>query len=231
MNSFFFVFTETPDWATMVNVTKADIDEQNDAMIEQQPLRRRPGPKLNIAFTKRLGKKTKEDLQSECLNGECFLDVSADKDGVHQMSSSCCGPFERIEEMLSIYKNIIDQDLWNANKMVDIIQIKGRYGQQQLFDDFMHVKLMHIDKSSDGNLGVDLCKYLQSKYACKNTNECTPSLRHRRDRSNDEEEQRLYGRHWAMDNEARDEEVTLQQLCDNIHSYFFQFGCSLCIYF
>eukprot|EP01084_Bolivina_argentea_P307258 531046_1 len=58
-----------------------------------------------------------------------------------------CEPFKRIEMVLNAYNQLMDTT--RQVEIFDIIQNKGKYDHQQLFDDFMHVKIIHIDADND----------------------------------------------------------------------------------
>eukprot|EP01084_Bolivina_argentea_P098771 177529_1 len=113
-------------------------------------------------------------------------------------------------------------------KLFDIVQNKGVYEHQQLLNDFLHIKLIHIDMDNDNikrhghseqnmiiqnsehlNIGRKICKYFEEELnlKCDHEVECSGLMRHYK-RGNDEFK-------WSM------EDSIFQAECDKIHAYFF----------
>eukprot|EP01084_Bolivina_argentea_P167190 290217_1 len=85
-----------------------------------------------------------------------------------------CEPFQRIAMMLQAYKDLLSNT--NKNEMKLFENIQTSYNHQQLFNDFLHVKVMHIDadnakirshdhleydKPAQEHIGIDkkICQY------------------------------------------------------------------------
>eukprot|EP01084_Bolivina_argentea_P180135 311208_1 len=81
-----------------------------------------------------------------------------------------CEPFQRVAMVLEAYHRLLITQ--NEAKLFDIIHQQGKYEHQQLHDDFMHIKIYHIDvdnhrisghDQSEGkyiDIGKKICKYL-----------------------------------------------------------------------
>merc|ERR1712154_581474 len=126
----------------------------------------------------------------------------------------------------------VDKSKWNHISISKIIQIENRYEHQQLFDDFSHIKIMHIENNVNANripewndIARNLCKYFETKFKCHDIMKCNGFLRHHRERTNDEREQLLYFEksQFPMEQEQKIciEDAAFQQECDKMHCYFF----------
>ena len=177
---------------------------------------------------------TQNELVQQCSNMECCtnamfiskvdekyngpLDVNCESRREYFMKN--CAPLQRIKIMLKLYWHLIKKNN-SANTMFHLLEQCG-YTHQQLFDDFSHVKIIHIDADNnayqrgDGyyNIGMYLCKYFQNLFPC-DIDTCKVFKRHHRDRGAKSANQ--YANH-------EEKEAAFQQECDKIHSYFFQFG-------
>eukprot|EP01084_Bolivina_argentea_P220985 374403_1 len=110
-----------------------------------------------------------------------------------------CKAFKRIKVVLS--KETFD---------ICNIQNKEIYEHQQIFDDFMHVKLIHIDVNQE--IGKELCDYLENEQklkCCMSIINCQSIIRH----------YKLQPTIRIRNGNTKD--ITFQQECDKIHSYFF----------
>eukprot|EP01084_Bolivina_argentea_P297706 512933_1 len=66
--------------------------------------------------------------------------------GINDLETKC-ESFKRIEMVLKAYDQLMNTT--GEVQIFDVIQNKGKYDHQQLFDDFMHVKIIHIDADND----------------------------------------------------------------------------------
>eukprot|EP01084_Bolivina_argentea_P020606 38314_1 len=95
--------------------------------------------------------KTQETINKECANKNCPpINVS--------IGNVCnCKCVERIDVILSTYNELMKYDkLWRKVPIGPIIAYKDdkidlKYGHQQIFNDFLHIKLFHIDPIDDDN--------------------------------------------------------------------------------
>eukprot|EP01083_Nonionella_stella_P145405 455572_1 len=169
--------------------------------------------------------KKRLDLYGEqCQNQVCCAE--------EPFTNENCRPLKRIRAVLDIYHKLTnDKSKWNAISTQKQIRSHkdindDQYGHQQLFDDFSHLKLVHIDPDNkkrwrdpkDKPIVRELCDTFKDKFPC-DMKECRAFLNHYRDR---------------VGQELPDTEDTVfQQEFYKIHSYFFhstiQFGtCETC---
>ena len=234
-----------------VKLTKDDYDpltpevyiENQNALINsveyqeiQQDYRKRMKPLLE--------NKDKKDLETQCANEQC---TNSNKDLFG------CQPIKRIENVLRLYNQLLNENkLWKKVAMGPMIT-SDHYGHQQLYNDFLHVKLYHIDADNKRLLRIQnridydydneeekdvgyqelakkICEYFAKRYECKNVEKCEAFTRHYRDREDKYKENSLFHR---VDSTAskkaaeirNDKEKIIQEECDKIHCYFLQFGC------
>eukprot|EP01084_Bolivina_argentea_P167192 290219_1 len=130
-------------------------------------------PKLN--YDEKMNKNPKKDHikidaeKTRNFSGE-FCDDSMD---IKELKNHC-EPFQRIAMMLQAYKDLLSNT--NKNEMKLFENIQTSYNHQQLFNDFLHVKVMHIDadnakirshdhleydKPAQEHIGIDkkICQY------------------------------------------------------------------------
>ena len=223
----------------MINVAFSDDQKEEKADDDKQMMNKSNNNKSKWLVPEKIKNNLKElllpkpnELVQQCSDMECCAnDMLKSKKYTGPSDVDCeyirnnllknCAPLQRIQIVLELYQCMIKRNSSATNAMFDLLEQCG-YTHQQLFDDFSHVKIIHIDadnKSYQGgggyyNIGMYLCKYFQEEFPC-DIEKCRVFRRHHRDRgaksvnpyANDEEE-----------------EVAFQQECDKIHSYFFQFG-------
>eukprot|EP01084_Bolivina_argentea_P307255 531042_1 len=147
-----------------------------------------------------------------------------------------CEPFKRIEMVLNAYNQLMDTT--RQVEIFDIIQNKGKYDHQQLFDDFMHVKIIHIDGNNDtirshdnwqriqGNelnengyigIGQEICNYFQNQFPCHSIIQCHAAKRHYRQRQCEVLSTRRRLTESFMEQKYCTEDVSFRDLCDTIH--------------
>eukprot|EP01084_Bolivina_argentea_P288190 494619_1 len=131
------------------------------------------------------------------------FDKSANQIEQESADSTClfenCNCLKRIRCILREY-NLINNDTLVANRIL----IKDKYEHQQLFNDFFHVKIIHIDNNNA--LAQQLCVRFVNEIGCTKSNDCQAFLRHHSKKNQDK----------------------LQRECDKVHVYFLhstiQFG-------
>ena len=80
-----------------------------------------------------LGGRTKQDLHEETALFECSFDT--------------CPCVERIDLMMKTYAELTNsEDLWRRVPIAPLMTLDDRYLHQQLHDDFVHIKMYHIDR-------------------------------------------------------------------------------------
>ena len=180
--------------------------------------------------------KTKQDLYNECAMEQCDFNQ--------------CQCIERISIVLYLYDKVLKCDkLWKRVPMGPLVSISDKYAHQQLHNDFLHIKLYHIDadnqkklkpnndnntseeKKDDSkyqNVAKKLCQRYSKDYKCEDVSKCPGFKRHYRDRMDKEVEKDMF--HQIQDSKSQktvetrnDKELILQEELDKIHSYFLQF--------
>eukprot|EP01084_Bolivina_argentea_P125178 221812_1 len=146
-----------------------------------------------------------------------------------------CEPFQRIAMMLKAYKELLSNTNQNEMKLFD--NIKRNYNHQQVFNDFLHIKIIHIDADNDKIKSHDhledeskekyidvvkhICDYFEKDLELK----CNTFS------DNEKNETmaincRAIGRHYlhrVYDNNEKtlsDEEKAFRTECDKIHIFF-----------
>eukprot|EP01084_Bolivina_argentea_P228140 385374_1 len=157
-----------------------------------------------------------------------------------------CTSFQRIALILKTYEQLrlkMQTRVSTQNATIfDIIEssMGATYDHQQLFDDFLHVKIIHIDADNDkirshdhleyapnhlqrntfNDIGRKMSNYFVETIPCKNISGCTSFSRHYRDRDIDATKQ--------MESTMPVEDAAFLQECDKIHIFFLhstiQFG-------
>ena len=183
-----------------------------------------------------VSKKTKDDLMEECCNEQCKINIT--KDDYHKIESKdlSCEPLKRIEVMLGVYHELKNEpELWRKVPMTDIIFIQDKYAFNQLGNDWLHLKIVHIDsyeQNENNNDTLSMAQLLCMRYEmsdsfkCDDLSTCAGYQRHYRNRTNDEAEASLYFRR-QDENRKKEEimnnkEIVFQQECDKIHSFLLQ---------
>ena len=95
---------------------------------------------MNILKNKEL-----KQLLIESENGKCCSMKTNDE------LLTKCESLKRIEIVLDAYHQLIhyiDKSKWNNISISNMIQIEGKYEHQQLFNDFCHIKIIHIDNDN-----------------------------------------------------------------------------------
>ena len=193
--------------------------------------------KFKIALRERLSDKhnnpySLNELTAQCSNDKCCSVSDKESKGLKKwnpLNHRCCRkrdqlledclPLQRIEIVLALYHHLV-QNKYSTHLVSHFLE-KINYSHQQLSDDFLHVRLIHIDADNDAfrrgdgyyHIAMYLCRFFQKSYRC-DLKKCEAFGRHHRDRSKDAPNP--YG-----DQEV--EQAAFQQQCDKIHSYFLQF--------
>eukprot|EP01083_Nonionella_stella_P091885 256969_1 len=168
------------------------------------------------------------DYAQECQNEQCCENTP--------LTTDACLPLKRITAVLGVYHTLTnDTSKWGAKSTQEKIRSHpyindNQYGHQQLFDDFSHLKLVHIDPDNkkrwrdpkDKPIVRKLCEQFKKDFPC-DMKECHAFLNHYRDRGGETE----------LPNTENTEDTAFQQEFYKIHSYFFhstiQFGtCETC---
>lgn len=183
--------------------------------------------------------KKKKDLVNECSNENCCKNK---KENLFKH----CQPLQRVSNVLKLYHKLLHENkLWKKVSVGRMIIISDKYGHRQLQNDFLHVKLVHIDTDNKKyfqkrnakinnndepeGLAQYICETFLQLYKCKNIENCGAFKRHYRDRSDRNKEKTLY--HRIEDTSSKkaheirnDKEQIITEECDKIHSYFLQFS-------
>eukprot|EP01083_Nonionella_stella_P257524 881385_1 len=177
--------------------------------------------------------KTKPELFLECGNKQCKLQIDITPFECQNTTDAVsCEPLKRLEVMLAVYKELKEQDtLWRKVPIADILYVKDLYGYQQLCNDWLHVKIVHIDGDPDKDTPNAMARRLCTRYAenpkwsCSHLSNCAGYQRHYRDRTNDQLEQQLYFRRSVRatlnktERILNNKDIVYQQECDKIHSF------------
>eukprot|EP01084_Bolivina_argentea_P026280 48847_1 len=189
--------------------------------------------KYRDKMSKLLEKKNKESLDKECRNENC---PGISKNNI----LSKCESVKRIETILSVYHELLQsKTLWKKVPISPIITY-NIYAHQQIYNDFLHIKMYHIDaddkiqrtkninKTSQKvhqHIAKTLCEHFEREYKCNNIQKCQAFQRHYRDRTDEEAEQQLF---YRIDKKEKsktvemrnDKDMILQEECDKLHSFF-----------
>ena len=166
-------------------LTPADyIKNQNDLMKshEYQTIKKEYEAKMKPL----LDNKKPIDLEHQCADEEfCANMKKEDLFKSHNVKlKQGCEPMQRVRNVLEVYHGLLIQDkLWKKVAMGPMI-ISDEYGHQQLHNDFLHVKLYHIDadnkkllrkennmdngddeKKSDGEKPQGLAQYICGEFS------------------------------------------------------------------
>eukprot|EP01084_Bolivina_argentea_P038225 70679_1 len=162
--------------------------------------------------------KTKKHLFEECSNENC-----------EQKSHSfieTCPSIQRVDCVLNVYQQLKDNNkLWGKVSISSIFCVENKYGFQQLVDDFLHLRIIHLDRNELN--AIKLCERFEHKYYC-DLKKCKIFARHYRDRTDVQQSRMLYYHNDIEDdygiNKAidikNDRDIIFQQEIDKIHSYF-----------
>ena len=160
---------------------------------------------FKVQMEELLADKTRDDLYIECASVEC-PGLSPD-DILNE-----CESVKRISLILSVHKNLMDSEsLWRQVPIGALISIEGKYGHQQMLNDFLHIKVHHIDrwnqshrrrvrqrfheKKEDANslsVAAILCEHFAKEYPCRHLAKCQSFQGHYRDRFNPEKDHELF---------------------------------------
>eukprot|EP01084_Bolivina_argentea_P026866 49953_1 len=191
----------------------------------------------NSKMFKLLQNKTKQDLFVECSLQDCSV---TQKD-----LFTTCQSLRRIDCILDVYNKLLNcEKLWASVPFEPLI-CNDKYGYQQIHNDFLHVKMYHIDvdeqritkqqyENRDAThenehkqtIAEIMCCHFNSKYMCKNGFECISSTRHYRDRTDVQKGKQLF---YIEQNDTKsqkmmqiknDKDLVLQEQCDTIHFFF-----------
>eukprot|EP01084_Bolivina_argentea_P311687 539544_1 len=116
--------------------------------------------KIREKMNELLKNKTQADLKRESSSGFDDYDVKMSNENdtneqghrchekmtIDELKMECCS-FKRIKQVLTAYHLL--KETMDQVKILDIIQTRDLYDHQQLYDDFMHLKVIHIDADND----------------------------------------------------------------------------------
>eukprot|EP01083_Nonionella_stella_P045282 121671_1 len=149
-----------------------------------------------------------KNYAQQCQNQQCCESMS--------LTPDACPSLKRIRAVLEIYHKLTnDKSQWNAISTKKQIRSHknindDKYGHQQLFDDFAHLKLVHIDPDNKNGrhefIARGICDMFKRDFPC-DMKECRAFLYHYRDRGGQEF--------------PDFEDTSFQQEFYKIHSYFF----------
>jgi len=164
--------------------------------------------------------KSEAEMLAEVKNEQCCLlddDEKIDSGTIIAQLQEQCGPFNRIYAMLMQYHQ--------ANDVMKVVDLKGGgyvYKEHHLENDFMHVRELHVN--ANDRSAAALREHFRKHIKCKHDMNCRLSARHRRERNNGVEEQKMYGPNFGQrsdyDRDAHTKHVALIQQCDKIHNFF-----------
>eukprot|EP01084_Bolivina_argentea_P191491 328929_1 len=134
---------------------------------------------------------------------------------------SYCEHLKRINRLLKAYHLLMST--MQEEKLFDIVQNQGVYEHQQILEDFLHIKVIHIDADNLNvnrqehtnaaipseylNIGRKICKYFEEEHnlKCDGMIKCHGLMRHYK-RGNEEQ--------------LSTEDSSFRAECDRIHVYF-----------
>ena len=172
--------------------------------------------------------KSAKDLSDEAANEHCC------ESNIFDQIQENCPCFKRIHIMMEAYHQLVhDDELWNSVTISQVID-SNQYGHRQLMDDFMHIQLSHIDPDNKLNgtengrlsMGQQMALYFMRKFPCDDMSKCKGNQRHFRVRQPKTDAARKREREQLRNlfRTNNDEDITFQEECDKIHSFFMQFG-------
>eukprot|EP01083_Nonionella_stella_P114533 338747_1 len=166
--------------------------------------------------------KTQQDLKLQTRNENCCDDIKENKE-----LFETCECLQRIRIVLNEYNQSLSIDSRDDAllQLIDAICVQDKYGHKQLFEDFCHVKVIHIEadnrviKSRNGaytplyrGIGQYICTRLQDELKCADTKACRTWLRYYRNECEELKEDM---------SEKEFEDAMLRQECEKIHTYFY----------
>eukprot|EP01084_Bolivina_argentea_P282025 482665_1 len=169
-------------------------------------------PNKNEIITKHfmndlLKNKTKEQLLIECKNEDCKAMPTKD-------IFDKCESIKRIAMLFNLYNQDINIFL------NDVISCKHIYGHQQLLDDFLHIKLFHIQIAKNRYPEI-LYQQFQKKYECTHRLQCTARLRHYKSKQLVDDIKTNDNKDNTNKNAYEDMmDMMFQQAFDKIHCFF-----------
>eukprot|EP01083_Nonionella_stella_P283975 966609_1 len=174
-----------------------------------------------------LQKKGKIDLFTEC-NTECDPECT-----VHNILMDC-EPLKRIDLVLSTYYALMRvEELCGKVPIAPLLTIDHRYGHLQMFNDFLHIKLFHIEaqhgRDEKKSIAKKVCHAFETRYTCDDIDMCYAFKRHYRDRTDVHNERQLF--YIAADEDTKqltDTEWIFQAEFDKIHCYFLHSTIQFC---
>eukprot|EP01083_Nonionella_stella_P001119 3241_1 len=175
-----------------------------------------------------LQKKDKPDLFTEC-SLECDAKCTASN------IFSDCEPLKRIDLILSTYYSLMQEEqLCEKVSLAALLMIDDRYGRLQMLNDFLHIKLYHIEsqssphhegeedeKRNEKSIANDVCYMFETRYKCDDMDTCDAFKRHYRGRTNAKNARDMF--HIAADPDNAQEwifDIIFQEEFDKIHCYF-----------
>lgn len=186
---------------------------------------------IKAMFKDEMGKllqnKNKSDVNNECATADCPGAV-ADK------LLTDCESVKRIDVIMAVHKQLMDnEDLWRKVAIGPLVTIQGVYGHQQMLNDFMHIKMFHIDqpiatanedeKEGSSSAAAILCNHFTEKYPCGALDKCKSFKGHYRDRLDAEKESQLFfiAEHNGSGSNktgelVNEKDFVLQEECDKI---------------
>eukprot|EP01083_Nonionella_stella_P070625 189073_1 len=216
-----------------LTVTEEYLNLQSQYWVSMQPL---------------LKKHTRKTLLEQCANHNCpgILNMKQSANGqsrnvkeIARVLFKYCQSVQRIDCLLSLYHKLMkSKTLWRNVAMGPLLRCHGDiYTHQQIFNDFLHIKMHHIDRdkqlaianANDQNIATILHDKFCTLYECDGIKDGLPSCaafrRHYRDRADRGAEREMFHLIENEDNmkslKIRNEkEWVLQEECDKIHSYF-----------
>eukprot|EP01084_Bolivina_argentea_P004271 8129_1 len=227
------------DHMTAISLLQSEIKHHFYIYMKQKFKKAAPGPKCapqekkQIKSPKSNTNDITEQIKEQKMDNNSTSKISKNKIGATKINNydvfchhsmdinelkARCEPFQRIAMMLQAYKKILSNT--NENEVQFFLNIQKIYDHQQLFNDFLHVKLMHID--ADNNkpkeeyicIGKKICQYFEKdlNLKCKKTKMFGAIERH------------YFHRIYTTETKLTNEDKTFRAECDKVHIFFLQFS-------
>ena len=183
---------------------------------------------------------TRQQLKDQCSEKKCS-GIASDE------LLEKCNCARRIDVVMEAYHSLMhNPNLWRNVPFGDVMTYNDLYGNQQLFDDFLHVKMIHIDEDQrrrkqarngdekqddvqSRSVGRVLHEAFSTKYPCKDFSKCKGSERHYRDRSDAKRENEMFHRIRSSGSKKaasirNNQEQVFQEELDKVCSHVIIFG-------
>eukprot|EP01084_Bolivina_argentea_P145155 254494_1 len=159
--------------------------------------------------------KVHEKLKQQCSDDTCLKETNNILE---------CPCVKRIQIILNTYQQLLISNLLWKVLIIPITTITNIYEYQQIMDDFLHIKCIHIRQNP--NIGKILCKQFIDEYKCYDASKCIGYQNHYAERLELKQNINLISKtsDENMTNlssiDIDTDEILMRKQCDMMHCYF-----------